>query len=455
MRSPRSAMVSATVLTRSSSSEERKNGRRKGQWTRSPKVSRASRIRLNKSSGSAGTRRSVAFKIACHSSAGDGDGIQGVGAPVISLRSLCGSGSRSCRTPLPGGGALWRARKSGGGANAEHLFPAWPWIRSLAVQRAVNHQPRHFLHHVLEIEFRNAVALEIRRGIQEVDGVGYAVFDGELDGIHFVAQRLIDGLRIFHHTRAELRSQVLMVDQVLAFLGIIVNGDNVRLAESETAQVLSEIDEFLEGHAVRRSLVVCREEFLFVVHFVDVLPATTRKRLQDGRPPDVIEQPVPVDGIFQIVERFARDIHVAGITLLREEYGLGDGESQLGGHGVVKIFVVGCPPEWIVDDVAPLKNGVLQVTAVIFDFMRDAVDDDAVSCGLAHSRAAQLHKFRGHSIPRAELLDALDKRRRKAVFPPAEKANCFHFRAPVSVLWNFFACDRRQFTACAEVVRGW
>ncbi len=44
-RSPRRAMVSATSRTRFSSCEVRKNGRRNGQWRRSPKVSLWARIR--------------------------------------------------------------------------------------------------------------------------------------------------------------------------------------------------------------------------------------------------------------------------------------------------------------------------------------------------------------------------------------------------------------------------
>src|ERR1700730_12432494 len=147
-------------------------------------------MRLNKASGSAGTCKSVAFKIACHSSAGEGGKTEGVGALVIPSRSLRGPCSRSSRSPLSGGDALWRSRESRGRSDAKHLFPSWPGIRSLAVQRAVDHQTRHFFHHVLEIEFRDAIAFEIRRGIQEVNGVGHAIFDGELDGVHFVAQRL-------------------------------------------------------------------------------------------------------------------------------------------------------------------------------------------------------------------------------------------------------------------------
>src|SRR6266404_4756722 len=289
MRSPRSAMVSETIRTRASSSGDRKNGRRKGQCTRSPNVSLALRMRLNKSSGSAGTRSRVDFKLACQSSAGDGGRTEGVGALTIGSRALRGSGSRSGRCFLPGSGALWRSCKSGGCADAKHLLPARTGMRSLAVQRAVDHQPRHLFHDVFEIKLRDAVALEIRCRIEEVDGIGHSIFYGELDGVHFVAQRLVDGLRIFHDAGAESRRQIFMVNNVFAFLGIVVNRENVRLAKCEAPYVLSEIDEFLQGHAVRRSFVVRREEFFFVVHLVDVLPTATGEGLQDGGPAHVIE----------------------------------------------------------------------------------------------------------------------------------------------------------------------
>src|SRR5260370_14730217 len=275
-------------------------------------------MRLNKSSGSAGKRNSMTFKIACHSAAGDGGKTEGLAALVISSRSRRGTGSRSGRSLLSGSGALWRSRKSRRHADAEHLFPARPRIRSLAVQRAVNHQPRHFLYDLFEIEFRDAVALEIRRWIQEVDGVGHPVLDGELDGVHFVAQRLVDGLRLFHDARADVWRQVLMVDKVPAFFWIIVNGNNVGLAESKAAHVLIEIDEFLKCHAIRRSLVIGCEKFLFVMHFVDVLPAAARKRFQNGGPAHVIKQPLPVHWILPVVPRPPCYSHTARGTLLRQ-----------------------------------------------------------------------------------------------------------------------------------------
>ena len=173
-----------------------------------------------------------------------------------------------------------------------------------------------------------------------------------------------------------------------------------------------------------------------------MLPSSAGKRLENRRPPDIIEQPIPVDGVFQVVERLRSDVHVARIALLREQYRLGDGDSQLRRDRIVEILVVGRPPEGIVDDVGAFENGVLQKAAVILDFVRDAVDDHAVPRRLAHARAAQLHKFRGNAVFLAEFVHSHDKRRRKAVFPPAEKADLFHLRAPARKLWYYLARSR-------------
>ena len=91
-------------------------------------------------------------------------------------------------------------------------------------------------------------------------------------------------------------------------------------------------------------------------------------------------------------------IHILGIALLREQDRLGNRDPEFCRDGIIEIFVVGRPPEGIVDDVAALQHGVLEVAAVIFHFVGNAVDDDAVFRGLVHSRAAQLHEFRGDAV---------------------------------------------------------
>src|SRR5262249_47501682 len=86
--------------------------------------------------------------------------------------------------------------------------------------------------------------------------------------------------------------------------------------------------------------------------------------------------------------------------------------------------------------------------------MRNPVHDYAVSRGFAHARPAKLYKFRSHAIFRTELVHPGDKRRGKAIFPPAEKANLFHVFCSCKGLREVPRLLRFQFTACAEEVRG-
>src|SRR5438270_1437950 len=245
-----------------------------------------------------------------------------------------------------------------------------------------------------------------------------------------------------------------MVNRVFPFLWIVMNGNDVRFAESEASNVLREINEFLQRHTIRRSLVVCGQQLLLVVYLVDVLPAASRERFENRRPPHVIQHPVPIQWIFQVVQRFRSDVHVAWITLLRQQHGFGNRDSQPRRDRIIEILVVGRPPKRIVDNVRALQNGVLQESTVILDFMRDAVDDHAVLRWLAHARAAQLREFRDHSVFLAEFVHPHDKRWRKAVLPPAEKAHLFHFAFSCQEAEELPRVRSRQFTACAEEVRG-
>src|SRR5258708_18831289 len=55
---------------------------------------------------------------------------------------------------------------------SEHFFPTRPGVGDVAVQSAVDDQLGHFFYDVLEIKFGDAVALHIRGGIEEINGVG-------------------------------------------------------------------------------------------------------------------------------------------------------------------------------------------------------------------------------------------------------------------------------------------
>src|ERR1700683_5490067 len=57
---------------------------------------------------------------------------------------------------------LRRARKTASSAEAQLFSPARPGICRQAVQRAVDYQPSHSVHHSSEVKLNDAIALEIR-----------------------------------------------------------------------------------------------------------------------------------------------------------------------------------------------------------------------------------------------------------------------------------------------------
>ena len=150
--------------------------------------------------------------------------------------------------------------------------------------------------------------------------------------------------------------------------------------------------------------IVGLEQLALVRDLVDVLPAAARVRLEDRRAADVVEQPVPVDRIDQVVQRLGRQIDVGRIALLRQQHRPRDGDAELGHHRVVEELVVGRPPERVVDDVGALQHGVLHRAAVVLDLVRDAVDDDAIARRLVHLRPAELDHLAGDAVRRAELV---------------------------------------------------
>src|SRR5215469_17333594 len=138
------------------------------------------RIRRNKFSGRPGMRKSMGFKISCQSSAGEGGRTEVVGAMVTASRTFERTRGQNCGGFLSCRCALGRPGESRGGPDPQHFFPARPGRIALSVKRAVDHQSRHFFHDQLKIEFRDAVALKIRRRVQEVNGIGHAVLYREL-----------------------------------------------------------------------------------------------------------------------------------------------------------------------------------------------------------------------------------------------------------------------------------
>ena len=90
---------------------------------------------------------------------------------------------------------------------------------------------------------------------------------------------------------------------------------------------------------------------------VDVAPAAAVVGFEEGGEADVVEDAVPVEGKLEVAQGALVDLRRE--FLVRQEDGLGDGDAEFGGEGVVEELVVGGPPEGIVDDLRAGEDGVL------------------------------------------------------------------------------------------------
>src|SRR5262249_16427330 len=138
----------------------------------------------------------------------------------------------------------------------------------------------------------------------------------------------------------------------------------------------------------------------------------------------------PVDGVLEVVQGLRSDVYIRRVAFLREQNGFRNGNPQLRRDRVVEVFVVGGPPERIVDDVGSLKDCVLQEAAVVFDLVRDAIQNAAIARGLDHARAAQLDEIRGDAVLLAELIDLSDEGRRKGILTSAKQSDNVHGSLP-------------------------
>ncbi len=78
------------------------------------------------------------------------------------------------------------------------------------------------------------------------------------------------------------------------------------------------------------------------------------------------------------------------MRFVRQQHGGRHRDADFRRERVVEEFVVGAPPERIVDHRGSGEHGVLQIGAIERDVVRDAVDDDAVARGLGHLDAADV-----------------------------------------------------------------
>src|SRR5579883_2934898 len=107
--------------------------------------------------------------------------------PLPGLQSIAKALERSFHRQSCLGGREWRPRRS----SPEWLLLPDVSPRRLAVAAGIaDDQVGHGLEHPVEVVCGDREAVEVGRGVQEVDGVRDAIANSELDGIHVIAERL-------------------------------------------------------------------------------------------------------------------------------------------------------------------------------------------------------------------------------------------------------------------------
>src|SRR5205085_1763982 len=125
----------------------------------------------------------------------------------------------------------------------------------------------------------------------------------------------------------------------------------------------------------------------------------------EGWEADVIHNGLPVEREFEVAKTVARD--ALDVRLLREQNRPGHGDAELFGERVVEEFVVGRPPERVVDDDGAFERGALEEGAVERNFVRDAVDDEVVLARRVVAHAADFDELRDN-VAAPALVDVLD-----------------------------------------------
>src|SRR6267154_497564 len=98
------------------------------------------------------------------------------------------------------------------------------------------------------------------------------------------------------------------------------------------------------------------------MHLVDMLPPPAGVWLEKSGEAHVVENLLPVQRVNQVAHGLVS--RSRGMFLVRQDHGWRNGHAESGSQRIVEEFVVGRPPEWVVDDDGAAKRRILQVSAI-------------------------------------------------------------------------------------------
>jgi hypothetical protein len=103
------------------------------------------------------------------------------------------------------------------------------------------------LHYPVEVVFTDAALLGVGGGVAEVDGIGDAIAEGELDCIEVIAEEVVDAQHDLLHFPESFGGgpEVCLVAEVVGVTGLIRHDPDVFAADTVAAVVFGEDDLFL------------------------------------------------------------------------------------------------------------------------------------------------------------------------------------------------------------------
>ena len=100
--------------------------------------------------------------------------------------------------------------------------------------REPNNHVGHVLDHPIKIKGGKRVDIHIGSGVHEVDGVGNAIADSPLEGIHIVPQGTHKLERILDDATTEFGAEMVVLNIVFSLARIVLDGQNFILSKAPT-----------------------------------------------------------------------------------------------------------------------------------------------------------------------------------------------------------------------------
>src|SRR5262249_8816226 len=100
--------------------------------------------------------------------------------------------------------------------------------------------------------------------------------------------------------------------------------------------------------------------------------------------------------------------------------------ADLSRQRVIKKFLVGAPPERIIDHSGPRQSGVFEPRAIKRDVLRDPIDHHIVTTRFALEHFVDPDEFRDDVFAAGFLIHTRDKCRRETVVPSKKNFGFFH-----------------------------